>query len=190
MTTTTASKATLDAPITEGTPTTWRIRLPHYYSARKPLTFEHTPAGRLRLTLTSNSHLHRMKQASLEKRLRETAARLLTAQNIPPQQYVRAWVELHDPKPGVRYVRDSDNLAAMSKPLFDALQPAKPARVQQCRDRKTGRSYFRKIGPLPGAGIVPDDSDKYVYKDRPQIIRGSGLYPEPAIVLCVEGLLA
>jgi hypothetical protein len=166
--------------------TTWTIVLPHFYSERKPLTFEYTGngTGNLRLTLTGNSRHHWRQRSSVNKRIRETTARLLTLKNIPPQDFVTAIVELHHPEKGVKYVRDRDNLWAMGKPMWDALQPAKEPHYR--KDKVTGE--LKKVhGTIPGAGIVPDDSDKYVYKDV-RIVRGSNLRPFPVIAMHIGGL--
>lgn len=167
-------------PATLATSARWTIVLPHYYNARSGLTFEHNPkSGNLRLTLTGNSRHHPMKRSQIVRRLRESTAALVTAHNVPAQDYVTATVELHHPEKGAKYVRDTDNLVAMGKPIFDALQPARPAR----QSPKTGK-WSKSI---PGAGVVPDDSPKFMRKLY-GIRRGSDFRPFPCIVLHIDGV--
>lgn len=168
-------------------PTTWTITLPHFYSARKPLTFTHTAKGNLTLTLTGNSRHNRWGRHSVVKRIRETTAQWLILKQIPPQEFVTAIVELHHPEPGVKYLRDRDNLWAMAKPMFDAMQPGRPARAEWRTDKKTGERSLKTVGPVPGAGIIPDDSDKYARKGV-EIVRGSSFATYPVIVMRIDGL--
>ena len=158
---------------------TWRIALPHLDDDGKPLTFSRTAKGNLKLTITSNSRHHWRQRSSVTRRLRETAARLITAHGIPPQRFVRVWVELHHPEPGKKYLMDAGNLAAMSKPLVDALQEPRAGKLFP----RTGRV----VGRAAGAGIVPNDGEDFVLQERDRIERGSVEYREPRIVLVVEG---
>ena len=119
-----------------------------------PLAFTKPP-------LSLNDHrMHHMQRARIVRQLREEVVMMLRLRRVPkPAQHVK--VTFHY-RPRDNRARDTDNLIATVKPLVDALGPGRPARMSR---------KGKITQPVPGYGLVPDDTPEFVTRPEPVIHR-------------------
>lgn len=131
-----------------------------------PLTFDKPP-------LSLNDHrMHYMQRARIVRQLREEVVTVLRLRRVAkPARHVE--VTFHY-RPRDNRARDTDNLIATVKPLVDALGPGRPASMSR---------KGKITQPVPGYGLVPDDTPEYVTRPEAVIHPAS---PNPACWLTLN----
>lgn len=119
-----------------------------------PLTFDKPP-------LSLNDHrMHHMQRARIVRQLREEVVMRLRSKRVAkPARHV---VVTFHYRPRQNRTRDTDNLIATIKPLVDALGPGRPAQMTRAG---------KMTKPVPGYGLVPDDTPEFVTRPEPVIHR-------------------
>ena len=129
-----------------------------------PLSFTKPP-------LSLNDRGHWAKRAAIVRDLRHEVVTRLRHKKVPrPAAHVV--VQFHY-RPRQNRTRDTDNLIATIKPLVDALTPPTPAR----------RHGKKILPPVPGYGLVPDDTPEFVTRPEAVIHQAS---PNPACWLTLN----
>lgn len=117
-----------------------------------PLSFDRPP-------LSLNDRIHHMQRARITRQLREEVVTKLRLKRIArPAQHVE--VTFHY-RPRDNRARDTDNLISTVKPLVDALGPGREAQIRRGKITQ----------PVPGYGLIPDDTPAYVTRPEPIIHR-------------------
>ena len=116
--------------------------------------------------LSLNDRMHYMQRARIVRQIREEVVTLLRMHRIR-KDAEHVVVHFHY-RPRDSRIRDTDNLVATVKPIVDALTPGRPASI--------GRGG-KIVQPIPGYGLVPDDTPEYITRPEPVIHPAS---PNPA----------
>lgn len=107
--------------------------------------------------LSQNDRLHWSKTAKVKRDLRTLVVARLRSLNVAPGAH-HVTVQLVY-RPGVKRDRDSDNLAATTKVIADALQPTKAAYID-----KNGKPHAAVLG----YGLIAKDTDEHC--KRPEAV--------------------
>ena len=121
--------------------------------------------------LTANNQRFRYKQAAYVKAWREAVVQVCRAAKLP-QGITPVRITVLCYYVGRRPVRDLENLSPTVKAIVDGLTPA--------------RSFVRKgiTYPVPGYGLLPDDSDRHVLSTTKELRQAEGR--QPYVLLEVE----
>lgn len=117
--------------------------------------------------LSLNRRLHPHAEARIRRELREAVVVFLRSRKIRPRasfvQVQLIW------RPATRRERDPDNVVPTVKPIADALQPGRPAKVTRTRSGRT-----KVTTPIPGAGLIPTDTAAFVSRPEAHIMEFDG----------------
>ncbi|WP_280273394.1 hypothetical protein [Nocardia wallacei] len=125
-------------------------------SAVLPLPYTKPP---LSLNDSGASRGAALARSRKRKQLRTDVCRLAALAYLP-RGVDHVTVQLHY-RPRDNRVRDTDNLIATAKPIYDALTKGRPARISP----RTRRPVPAQIG----YGMVPDDTPRWMTKPEPII---------------------